>query len=400
MEIYQVGGSVRDEIIGRKFHDIDYVVVGSCIDEMKKKGFIQVGKSFPVFLKNGCEYALARKEKKTGKSHKDFLFEFSSDITLKDDLSRRDFTINTIAKDSNGKIYDFFGGLDDIKAKKIRHINNHFKEDPLRVLRACRLAAELNFTIDRYTMRHMKNMVKNGCIENLSAERIWKEFERALYGDFYKFIKYMIICGALQRIIPEFTNLKESIECVEWHPEGNTLGHCLTALKYTNKFCPNDYYAKFAVMLHDIGKGVTPKENYPHHYEHDELGVDIVKNICKRMKTPNKFRDYAVCACKNHMKLYRVGEMRYASIYDLAKELDGKMSTIFNVCLCDAFRGKKSSIEYLRGNFSKIEAMNYCIRNVHFSEIKNSSKLKNPHDIKKALKDYTIIKFRREFYDF
>ena len=284
MKIYQVGGAVRDKILGKNPNDFDYVVVGSNINQMKKLGFLQVGKGFPVFLHpvTKQEYALARKEFKTGNKHTDFEFIFHSDITLREDLERRDFTCNAIAYDEeNDKYIDYFGGIDDIKNKIIRHINaDHFIEDPLRVLRMCRFAAQLNFEVDKHTLQLCSDMVSQGMLSFLSAERIWQEFEKAFAtGRFYRFIELMHQIGALKEIMPEIDKLFSVAEYTKYHPEGNTGGHTLNSLKFVGD---ESSFVQFGVLMHDIGKGLTPVEELPSHKGHEIRGLDLIKNICKR----------------------------------------------------------------------------------------------------------------------
>lgn len=398
MKIYEVGGCVRDSLLGKTPNDFDYVVIGSSIEEMKENGFIQVGKNFPVFIKDGKEYSLARKEYKTGSSHKDFYFDFSPNTSLEDDLSRRDFTINSLARDENGKIYDYHRGLEDLRNKKIRHINRHFQDDPLRVLRGCRLAAQLDFTIDRLTIRYMKKMVSEGCLEHISPERIWKEFEKALTGKFYIFLKYLDICGALEKILPEICELKNSLENKKYHPEGNSFGHTMSAIKTADKLYPNNSLVKFCVLFHDIGKIKTPKENYPHHYGHEELGATIIRNICSRMRIPKIYLDCAINSCLNHMRFYKIDNMKFGSLYDFAKKVSGKEENLYKVCQCDAYRKTNESIKGLDIKLSMLKAMIYCQKNTHFDEIKKISKGENIEWIKKRLKDLTIEKYRRNFY--
>ena len=209
MQIFRVGGSVRDELLGRPIHDIDYVVVGATPEEMMARGFKQVGNDFPVFLdEKGNEYALARKEISTGKGYQDFKFEFGPNITLKEDLIRRDFTINAMAEDSSGIILDYFNGKQDLKDKTIRHISDHFSEDPLRVLRACRFTAQLDFAIGGLTIVKCRQMARLGMLKHLTEERVWKEIEKALQTPRFEiFLHYLELCNAIQIILPEIIEL-------------------------------------------------------------------------------------------------------------------------------------------------------------------------------------------------
>ncbi len=323
MKIYQVGGAVRDKILGKIPNDVDYVVVGSDMKQMQELGFIQVGKGFPVFLhpKTKQEYALARKEIKTGDKHTDFEFVFTPDITLEEDLQRRDFTCNAIAYDEQSCQYiDYFGGLQDIKKKLIRHIDaEHFVEDPLRVLRMCRFAAQLNFDVDESTINLCSDMVAKKMLSFLSAERIWQEFEKAfLSSSFYRFIKIMRQIGALKEIMPEIDNLFSIPEKIEFHPEGNAGDHTLNALKFVSS---ESVMVQFAVLVHDIGKIFTPADQLPSHKGHESKGTDAIKEICKRLKIPNKIRDFALLSSMHHMKFHLIQDMRIGKLYDLVSNL-------------------------------------------------------------------------------
>lgn len=318
MKVYQVGGSVRDLVLQKKPHDFDYVVVGGNAADMLKKGFKQVGHDFPVFLHpvTGDEYALARKEIKTGDKHTDFQFVFDENVTLAEDLQRRDFTCNALARDiKSGEIVDLTGGLEDIKNKTLRHVNSaHFGEDPLRVLRMCRFAAQLDFQIAPETMELARDMVKKNMLAHLTPERIWKEFEKALQTPhFDTFIAAMHDCGALKAVMPEADRLWNVPEKTEYHPEGNSGAHTLLTLKQANNCAPK---VKFAMLLHDIGKTLTPPDILPAHYDHDKNGLPLVAKICTRLKVPNDYRDFAKLVCEKHMKFHCVPEMKTAKLLD------------------------------------------------------------------------------------
>ncbi len=345
MKIYQVGGSVRDKIMNIPSHDIDYVVVGSTIEEMLSLGFKQVGKDFPVFInpENGSEYALARKEQKSGNRHGDFRFEFSPSISLKEDLIRRDFTCNALALDSDSnQIIDYFNGQQDIRDGILRHISPHFIEDPLRVLRMCRFAAQLNFKIAPETMSLARQMVNDNMLAHLSAERIWQEIYRALETkNFDIFITTMQDCGALEKILPEVSALFATPERLDYHPEGNSGMHTLLCLKNIAGQSPK---IKFATLLHDIGKTITPKDVLPHHHGHDKAGIELIKDICSRLKVPNKYKTFALLCCQKHMKLHLVRQMRISTLVDFATSLGKNINDFITVCQADFFgRGYKIS---------------------------------------------------------
>ena len=306
MKIYLVGGAIRDKLLKRPVHDKDFVVTGATTDEMSALGFKQVGKSFPVFLhpETNEEYALARKEIKTGKGHKDFSFIFTPDVSLKEDSLRRDFTCNALYQDiESNEIIDYHHGKEDIKKRVLRHISEHFEEDPLRVLRMCRFAAQLDFSVAPETMALCQKMVKEGALKNLSKERIWQELEKALSSKtFYRFIEVARECGALEVVLPEAEQLFTIPERLDYHPEGNSGAHTLLALKAANS---DDAMVNFAVLMHDIGKIKTDPACWPSHRGHDEYGPEIIKNIGKRLRIPTAYIEFAAITAENHMIYHR-----------------------------------------------------------------------------------------------
>lgn len=306
MRIYQVGGSIRDKLLNRTSQDRDFVVIGATEEQMLQEGYKKVGKSFPVFLhpKTQEEYALARKEIKTGVSHKDFKFIFTPDITLEEDSMRRDFTCNAIYQDvQTGEIIDYHNGINDIKNHILRHVSEHFSEDPLRVLRMCRFSAQLDFEVAPETMQLCKDMVQNGDLKHLSKERIWQELEKALaYPNCYKFILKAKECGALKEILPEIDELWNVPERKDYHPEGNSGAHTILALKRAQSTNP---IVNFAILFHDVGKAKTDKSQWPSHHHHDELGAMLIKNIGKRLKIPEKYIKFASFAIAHHMLYHK-----------------------------------------------------------------------------------------------
>lgn len=322
MKIYQVGGSVRDEIMGVQPHDYDYCVVGSTIKEMLKLGYQRVGKDFPVFLKDGKEYALARTERKTGNKHTDFKFKFGKKVTIEEDLARRDFTVNAIAKDNDGNIIDPFNGQKDIKDKILRVVRpDTFIEDPLRVLRMCRFSAQLGFSAEIMTLHLCRQMVDDGMLEHLTPERIWKEIEKALQTNHFEyFVNNLSYTKALGVILPEIDVLKTVEEIKEHHPEENTFNHTTLVLRYADQHNMISL-VKFGCLLHDIGKVLTPKDILPHHYGHEEKGLEIVDKICDRLRVPNDYKEFAKKACKYHMSLRRIYEMSPGHIYDMLEDI-------------------------------------------------------------------------------
>ena len=305
MKVYLVGGAVRDKLLNIPNQDYDYVVVGSTVEEMLSRGFHQVGNSFPVFLepKTKDEYALARKEKKEGHGYNGFCFDFSPDITLEEDLVRRDLTINAIAEDENGNIIDPCGGQEDLKNRILRHIGPSFSEDPLRVLRVARFAARfhhIGFSIAPETMELMKTMVKQGEIDFLTPERIFLEFENVLHkGALDVFVRILRECGALKVIFPELDALYGIPARKHWHPEVDTGIHMELCLKYA---CEHNYQPieKFALFCHDFGKALSDKNLLPSHTNHGKKGVPLIENFCDRLRIPNHYRKVAKLVASEH----------------------------------------------------------------------------------------------------
>jgi len=324
MKIYQVGGSVRDEILDTLPSDRDFVVVGATVDEFLKKfpKAIKVGRSFPVFLVDGNEYAFARKEKKISAGYRGFDVEFSPDITLEEDLARRDITINSIAKDvETGEIIDPFNGINDIRAKRIVHVTKAFSEDPLRVYRVARFAARFcDFFVDEKTIELMNSL--KGELDTLSVERVWAECLKAMESTCpSRFFKILREAEVLDIHFPELFELIDvPAGPVEFHgDEKDSFDHTMKAIKRT----PRDPVLVFSVLCHDLGKALTPKEIYPHHYSHDTNGVEPVKALCKRLKVPKKYERSAFLTARYHMTLSRLPEMRPGKAVNLLRKLDG-----------------------------------------------------------------------------
>lgn len=319
MQIYKVGGAVRDKLMQKECSDNDYVVVGSTIEEMTSLGYQRVGKSFPVFLhpKTKEEYALARKDIKTGSSHKDFKFIFDKNITLKEDSYRRDFTCNAIYEDINtGELIDYHNGIKDIKNKTLRHISEHFSEDPLRVLRACRFSATLNFDIAPETLDLCKKMIKDGALSYLSKSRIFQELEKALSSPyFYRFVENARKIGVLKDMFPEVDNLWNVPEREDYHPEKNTGEHTVLALKAGRS---TDSVVNMAILLHDIGKNLTDSNKWPSHHHHETLGIELAKNILKRIGAPNKYKEFIPFAIEYHMVYHHQINMIQKELVNIA----------------------------------------------------------------------------------
>jgi len=310
MEIFLVGGAVRDQLLDLPVKDRDWVVVGATPDDMLQQGFKPVGKDFPVFLHPTTkeEYALARTERKTGPGYTGFEFYAAPDVTLEQDLQRRDLTINAMAVNSEDQLIDPFCGERDVQARILRHVSDAFAEDPVRVLRVARFAARyhhLGFTIAEETMALMREIVNNGEIDNLVAERVWKEMERALSESsphiFYETLRE---CGALARLLPEIENLYGVPQPPEHHPEIDCGVHTMMALQQASLLSQSTQ-VRFATVMHDLGKATTPKDILPRHIGHEQRGVDLIKALCNRLAVPNDYRDLAVIVSAYHTHCHR-----------------------------------------------------------------------------------------------
>jgi tRNA nucleotidyltransferase (CCA-adding enzyme) len=328
MEIYLVGGAVRDSLLDLPVRDKDWVVVGSNARLMKEQGYLQVGKGFPVFLhpETKQEYALARTERKVGVGYLGFEFDASEFVTLEQDLLRRDLTINAIAESSDGQIIDPYDGRQDIKDKVLRHVSPAFAEDPLRVLRVAKFAARfarLGFTVAPETQKLMNDIVRSGEIDALVRERVWQEIEQAMGGPAPDvFIRVLRDCGALKLILPEVDRLFGVPQPVKYHPEVDTGLHILLCLQQAAKLT-DDPVVRYAVLVHDVGKGVTDKAKWPSHYAHETLGLPLQADISKRLHVPNEFSKLAALVCEHHTKLHRIKELRPATLLKLIEALDG-----------------------------------------------------------------------------
>ncbi len=327
MKTYLVGGAVRDEVLGYPHKEKDWVVVGATPEQMLAAGYQQVGRDFPVFLHPVTkeEYALARTERKTSPGYRGFDVHATPDVTLEEDLLRRDLTINALAKDTGGEIIDPFNGLKDIENRLLRHVSPAFSEDPVRILRVARFAARyhhLGFSVAKETMQLMKDMVENGEVDALVPERVWQEMEKAL-GERSPgtFIETLRECGALQRILPELDRLFGVPQPEEHHPEIDTGIHTLMVLRQACRLS-DDTQVRFAALMHDLGKGVTPESEWPRHHEHEARGAEIVLEVCKRLRIPNEYRDLAECTARYHLHYHRALELKPSTVVRTLEQLD------------------------------------------------------------------------------
>ncbi len=349
MQRYLVGGAVRDALLGLPVKERDWVVVGTTPEEMVAAGYRPVGKDFPVFLhpQTKEEVALARTERKSGRGYHGFQFHTGPEVTLEDDLWRRDLTVNAMAQDDDGHLVDPHGGRRDLDARLLRHVSPAFAEDPVRVLRIARFAARfapLGFRVADETMALMRTMVEAGEADHLVAERVWKETERALMEPRPAvFFEVLHACGALARVMPEIAALSGVPQRADYHPEVDTLVHtlmCVTAAERAG----HGLEVRIATLLHDLGKAVTPAQELPSHRGHDMRGLPLVKAFCERLRVPNGARDLALAVTRDHLLVHKVRELRPGTLLELLDRFDAfrkpdRFELALNACECDA-RGR------------------------------------------------------------
>jgi tRNA nucleotidyltransferase (CCA-adding enzyme) len=350
MKTYLVGGAVRDTLLGRPHTESDYVVVGARPDDLLALGYRPVGKDFPVFLhpQSGDQYALARTERKTGAGYYGFATRFSPDVTLEEDLARRDLTINAMAQPiDGGDVVDPYGGRRDLDARILRHVSPAFVEDPLRVLRVARFAARfapLGFTIAPETTALMSEIVRSGELQALVAERVWVETERAL-GEAQPTVYFAVLreCGALAALFPEIDRLFGVPQPEKWHPEIDTGIHTLQVLDVACELA-TETTVRFAALVHDLGKGVTPRDQWPSHIGHEQAGVRVVGQMCERLKVPTEHRELGQLASREHQRIHRAHELRDATVLEVLEATDAfrrpdRFEKLLLVCEADA-RGR------------------------------------------------------------
>ncbi|HWQ40031.1 MAG TPA: multifunctional CCA addition/repair protein [Burkholderiales bacterium] len=324
MKIYAVGGAVRDRLLGLPVKDQDYVVVGATPEQMEQLGYRPVGKDFPVFLHPVTheEYALARTERKKGRGYKGFEVYAAPEVTLEQDLARRDLTINAIALGEDGEIVDPFGGVRDLRAGILRHVSPAFVEDPVRVLRVARFAARFGFAIAPETAVLMREMVANGEIDHLVPERVWQELSRGLMENTpSRMFEVLRGCGALARILPELDRLFGVPQRADYHPEIDSGIHVMMAVDCAARHRAS-LPVRFAVLVHDLGKGVTAPEQLPGHRDHEVRGVELVMQVCERLRVPGECRELAVLAARHHGDIHRAQELRPATVLRLLCTVD------------------------------------------------------------------------------
>ncbi len=373
MQVYLVGGAVRDRLLGRAVNERDWVVVGATPEELVQGGYLPVGREFPVFLhpRTREEYALARLERKVAPGYRGFTTQFSPDVTLEQDLQRRDLTINAMAESAGGEIIDPYGGRADLGARLLRHVSGNFVEDPVRILRVARFAAryaELGFRVAPQTLELMQRMVASGEVQALVPERVWSETERAL-GETRPevFFETLRACGALAVIFPELDALFGVPQPPRWHPEIDTGVHALLAVRYAaNRGLSGP--VRFAALVHDLGKALTPRERWPSHHGHEDAGVPLIDALCDRLKVPTAYRELAVLTARQHTLVHRAAELKPETVLKLLDASDAfrrpeRFAELLRACEADA-RGRAGreteaypQADYLKAAFAAAAAV-------------------------------------------
>ena len=359
LNIYCVGGAVRDQLLGLPIQDHDWVVVGATPEDMVARGYRPVGKDFPVFLHPDTheEYALARTERKTARGYKGFDVYAAPDVTLEQDLLRRDFTVNAIAQATDGSLIDPYNGVADLRAGILRHVSPAFSEDPVRILRAARFAARFGFTIAPETLQLMRDMVSNGEVDALVAERVWQELARGIMEKKpSRFFTTLRDCGALAKILPEVDALFGIPQPEKHHPEIDCGIHTMLVV---DDAALHDYVleVRFAAVTHDLGKATTPKDILPRHIGHEQRSVKLVKEVAQRLRVPGECRDLALLAARYHGDIHRAFELRAETIVGLFQSADAwrrpeRFNHLLQACASDA-RGRTGHEQdaYLQTNY-------------------------------------------------
>lgn len=335
--LYIVGGAVRDLMLGNTFNDVDLCVTGLSLEELEKITHVSrvQGSSFPVIIINGCEVALARTERKSGKGHKGFEINTDNNITIEQDLLRRDVTINSMAIDVlSNKLIDPYGGIEDLNNQTLRHTSSAFVEDPLRVYRVARFASKLGYSVAKETIELMGRMKDE--LVSVTAERVMTELRKALTTDYpERFFEVLNEAGVLDVHYKEIADLVGVEQPIEYHPEGDAFTHTMQVLKKVAKFTPNatigsdEELTRFCALVHDLGKGLTPRDEWPHHYGHEERGIEAVIKLCNRIKAPNVFKKAGKLTSKLHMKAGKFKSLRPGSKVKLISEIDASRSLSF-----------------------------------------------------------------------
>ncbi|MCD7099955.1 multifunctional CCA addition/repair protein [Stenotrophomonas sp. MMGLT7] len=354
MKTYLVGGAVRDALLGLPPGDRDWVVVGATPQQMLDAGYRPVGRDFPVFLhpRTQEEHALARTERKSGRGYRGFVVDADPSVTLEQDLQRRDFTLNAIARDeASGELVDPYGGVRDIEDRVLRHVGPAFVEDPLRVLRAARFMARfapLGFTVAPETLELMRRIAASGELDALVPERVWQELRKALAAaQPSAFARTLHEAGALGAVLPELEALYGVPQRAEFHPEIDTGRHQELVSDMAARLAPGDDMVGFAALTHDLGKALTPREQWPRHVMHEQRGLKPLAALCGRLRVPNEHRQLAAIACHEHLNVHRLPELRDKTVLELLERCDGfrrpeRIARLALVCEADA-RGRLGS---------------------------------------------------------
>lgn len=365
MQIYMVGGAVRDRLLGLPVKDRDWVVVGASVEAMLNQGYKPVGKDFPVFLhpRSHEEYALARTERKTGKGYHGFAFHADESVTLEQDLARRDLTINAIAEDEQGQLIDPYHGQRDLKAGLLRHVSPAFAEDPVRILRLARFAARFGFAVADETLLLMRNMVAAGEVDALVAERVWQEMAKALMEDKpSRFFLVLRECGALQRILPEIDALFGVPQRADYHPEIDTGDHVMRVIDMAASM-QQPLAVRFAALTHDLGKALTPADVLPRHIGHEQRGEKPLLALCERLRVPAECRDLARITVLNHTKIHCTAEMKPATILRLFKDCDAlRRPERFRQMLCAVLADARGRLHFEDCAYPQVEWMEHLLQ--------------------------------------
>ena len=391
LDTYLVGGAVRDNLLHRAIKDHDYLVIGATVTQMLTLGYLQVGKDFPVFLhpKTKEEYALARTEKKQGHGYTGFSCYFAPDVTLEEDLKRRDLTVNAMAMDTQGNIIDPYGGQKDLNDRILRHVSEAFIEDPLRVLRVARFAARYHndgFTIAPETLILMTQLSEGGELHNLTAERVWQEMQRSLAGEHPEvFFNILHQCQALKVLWPELDVLWGIPNPAFWHPEICSGIHTMMVLKQATRLS-NNTAVRFAALCHDLGKGLTPSGLWPSHKGHEQTGLPLVKQVCEKFKIPLQYKKLALKVCEHHLHCHKAFDLKATTLLTIFNQLDvwrkpQEFDDFLTACKAD-FLGRKGfeNRPYPQENYLKalmkaavaVDAQIFVTRGLQGLEIKQA----------------------------
>lgn len=400
MQIYQVGGAVRDTLLGLPVKDRDYVVVGASPEQMLAAGYRAVGKDFPVFLHPHTqqEYALARTERKTAKGYKGFSVHAAPEVTLEEDLARRDFTMNAIAQADDGQLIDPFGGQADIDNRLLRHVTAAFSEDPVRILRAARFLARFtDFRVAPETMALMREMVAAGEVDALVPERVWQEIAKGLMESKpSRMFEMLRDCGALRIILPELDRLWGVPQTATYHPEVDTGIHVMMVIDYaaSQQF---SLPVRFAALTHDLGKGTTPTEVLPRHIGHELRSVDLIREVVARLKVPNDCKDLALVVARYHGKLHAARQMKAATLLHFLEELDAfrqrsRFEDFLKACECDS-RGRLGLEQCPLAEAEHLMAALQAALTIDAGEI--AKQCQSPAQIKQAVADARAAAIRQ-----